>query len=87
MQTLTNWGPVAVIVAGYLLGIYFQNKRLDDFSANLFKFLDAKFEAVDYKLQGLDAKIEAKFEIQRLMLLRVEGVMDARLKHLEEKER
>ncbi len=32
-----NWGPVAVIVGGYLLGIYFQNrsnahieKRIDD---------------------------------------------------------
>jgi hypothetical protein len=34
---LQNWGPIAVIIAGYLLGIYFQNwsiahldKRIDD---------------------------------------------------------
>ncbi len=25
-----QWGPVAVIVGGYLLGIYFQNRRIDD---------------------------------------------------------
>jgi hypothetical protein len=27
---ILNWGPAAFIVGGYLLGIYFQNKRLED---------------------------------------------------------
>jgi hypothetical protein len=27
---MNQWGPVAVIVGGYLLGIFFQNRRIDD---------------------------------------------------------
>jgi archaellum component FlaC len=46
---LLNWGPVAVIVGGYLLGIYFQNrsiahveKRIDD-TNNRISHLEGEF--------------------------------------------
>ena len=44
-----NWGPVAVIVGGYLLGIYFQNRsiahlerRIDD-TNNRISHLESEF--------------------------------------------
>jgi hypothetical protein len=35
-----QWGPVAVIVGGYLLGIYFQNRRIDDLRDSINRRLD-----------------------------------------------
>ena len=39
------------------------------------------------RFDDLEKVISAKFETQTQMLLRVEGIMDARLKHLEDRER
>jgi hypothetical protein len=45
--------------------------------------IDAKFKVVDAKFDAVDAK----FDAAQQGLLRVEGVLDARLKHLEDRER
>ena len=59
-----NWGPVAVIVGGYLLGIYFQNrssallgKRIDDSSALLGKRIDDLRAEMNSRLGELNNRL------------------------------
>lgn len=61
---LNNWGPVAVIVAGYALGVFFQNRRLDDFQravdqrfTDLYRYLDVKFATVEERLAKLEKQV------------------------------
>ena len=54
-----NWGPAVLIVVGYVLSFYFQNKRLDDFKEALYKYIDVKFETVDVKLKAIDDRLKA----------------------------
>jgi len=56
MNTLNSWAPVAVIIVGYAVGLYFQNKRLDDFKDGLYRFLDAKFTTIDFKFETIDRR-------------------------------
>ncbi len=51
---MNSWTPVMIIVLGYAAGLYFQNKRLDDFRDGLYKYLDAKFKAVEDRLEKLE---------------------------------
>lgn len=60
---LQNWGAVAVIVGGYLLGIYFQNrgiahldKRIDDVN----KRIDDFKEVLRAEIRALKAEILAE---------------------------
>ena len=56
-----------------LIGILVNNSRLSDLRA----YMDARFGAVDRRFNDLEAVLTER-------MLRVEQVMDARLKHLEE---
>lgn len=47
-----------------------------------FNTVDARFDAVDARFETVEARFAAAHEA----LLRVEGVMDARLRHLELKD-
>ena len=49
--------------------------------------VNARLDGVDAKIDSLRSEMNARFEAQTQALLRVEGVFDARLKHLEERER
>jgi uncharacterized protein (DUF2164 family) len=40
MNQLDQWRPIAVVVVGYLLGIYFQNRRIDDLKDTMNKRFD-----------------------------------------------
>ena len=57
-----------------LLGVLSNNRNTDS--------LRREFTA---RLDGFEQQITAQFEASRQALLRVEGVLDARLKHVEEK--
>lgn len=50
---VNNWGPAVVVVVGYFLAYYFQNKRMDEFKQDLYKYIDAKFETVNVQLRHL----------------------------------
>lgn len=56
----SQWGAVAIIVVGYLLGIYFQNRRIDDLKDSLNK----RFDDVNRRFDDLRDLI--KSEIRRL---------------------
>jgi len=82
-----------------LIGILINNARLGDVNARLgdlrhymearFNDVDRRFNDVDRRFEDLDRKMDYRFEDMKSMwrseLHRVEEVLDARLKHLEER--
>ena len=55
------WAATAVIVLGYIVGFYFQNKRLDDLRSevnhrfdDLIRYIEARFKAVEDRLDRLE---------------------------------
>jgi hypothetical protein len=70
-------------VGGYIIGLYFQTRQIE----SLRNEMNARFEAMNARFEGLRQEMNARFDAGREALLRVEGVLDARLKHLEERER
>jgi flagellar capping protein FliD len=50
-----------------------------------FQMVDAQFQIMDARLQAMEAKLDALRETWRAELRRVEEILDARLKHLEER--
>lgn len=86
---------VAIPTVTVLVGILVNNRQLDQLQrhvdqqvvsirneiASLRNEMNARFQAVDARFQAVDARFEAAYQ----QLLRVEGVLDARLKHLEER--
>jgi hypothetical protein len=83
MNQFPQWGPTAVIVGGYLIGLYFQSRQIE----SLRNEINAKFEGLRAEMNARFEAVNARFDAGREALLRVEGVLDARLKHLEERER
>jgi hypothetical protein len=67
-----QWGPVAVIVGGYLLGIYFQNRRIDDLRDSINRRFDDLRDSINKRFDGLHDLLRS--EVKRL---------DERLDHLE----
>jgi len=68
-----------------MLGILINNARLSDLRA----LVDARFNDVDRRFNEADRKMDIRFtdikDTWRAELHRVEEVLDARLKHLEER--
>jgi predicted nucleic acid-binding Zn-ribbon protein len=62
-----QWGPVAVIVGGYLLGIYFQNRRIDDLRDSINRRFDDVRELLKSEVNRLESSINRlESEIKRL---------------------
>ena len=59
-----QWGPVAVIVGGYLLGIYFQNRRIDDLRDSMNRRFDDLRDSINKRFDGLHDLL--KSEVRRL---------------------
>jgi len=63
---VNNWAGVAVIIAGYAVGVYFQNKRIDDLklSSNAkFATIEARLIAIGVRLSAIEARL-TKLEIE-----------------------
>lgn len=59
MSPIVNqWGPVAVIVGGYLLGIFLQNRRIDDLRDSMNK----RFDDLRELLKSEVKRIEERFD-------------------------
>jgi hypothetical protein len=77
---INQWGPVAVIVGGYLLGIYFQNRRIDDLRDSINKRFDDLRDLLKSEVKRLEesiGRLEARVERVELRLDRI----DERLEH------
>jgi hypothetical protein len=71
-----------------LIGILLNNARLSDVNSRLGELrshMDTRFNDVDRRFDGVDRRFEEMKEMWRTELHRVEEVLDARLKHLEER--
>jgi hypothetical protein len=78
-----------------LIGILINNARLGDVNARLgdlrhyidarFNQVDQRFDEVDRRFDRVDGRFEEMKDLWRSELHRVEEVLDARLKHLEER--
>jgi hypothetical protein len=71
-----------------LIGILLNNARLSDVNSRLGELrshMDGRFNDVDRRFDGVERRFEEMKEMWRTELHRVEEVLDARLKHLEER--
>jgi len=59
-----QWGPVAVIVGGYLLGIYFQNRCIDDLRDSVNRRFDDLRTTMNNRFDDLHDLL--KSEVKRL---------------------
>ncbi|MGA8027144.1 MAG: hypothetical protein WB992_08350 [Bryobacteraceae bacterium] len=64
---------VGIPTLAVLVGILINNRQIDRLEKH-----------IDVQIDSLRAEMNARFEAAHQALLRVEGVMDARLKHLED---
>ncbi len=64
-----------------LIGILINNARLGD----LRHYIDQRFNQVDQRFDHVDRRFDDMKDMWRSELHRVEEVLDARLKHLEER--
>ncbi len=53
-----HWRPVAVIVGGYLLGIYFQNRRIDDLRDSMKRRFDDLRDLLKSEVKRLDERFD-----------------------------
>ena len=53
MESANNWGPAAMIVFGYIVAAFWQNKRIDDLKT----WLDSEFKHINEKLDKLDTRV------------------------------
>ena len=71
-----------------LVGILINNSRLSDTNARIADLrghMDARFAYMDNRFDGVDHRFDEMRDLWRSELYRVEQVIDARLKHLEER--
>ena len=60
MNQMNQWGPIAVIVGGYLLGVFFQSRRIDDLKDSMNK----RFDDVNSRFD--DMRDLVKSEVRRI---------------------
>ena len=75
-------------VIAVMIGILINNARLGDLNArmgDLRHHMDTRFNEVDHRFDRVDTRFEEMKDLWRSELHRVEEVLDARLKHLEER--
>jgi hypothetical protein len=84
---LTVGMPTLAVLIGILnnnLRMNDVNRRIDEQRAYMDRRFDGLQTVMDARFDGLERVMDARFAEQKSELLRVEQVMDARLRHLEE---
>jgi hypothetical protein len=94
-QLLTIARTVVPIMLTVLLGILINNGRLNDLNnrlgdlnhriAELRSYMDSRFNDVDRRFNDVDRRFDEMRDLWRSGLHRVEEVLDARLKHIEDR--
>ena len=83
MNALAQWGPVAVIVGGYRLGIFFQNRRIDDLKDSMNKRFDDMNSSVNKRFDDTNSSVNKRFDDLRDLLKSEVKRLDDRLGRLE----
>lgn len=79
-QLVTALATAAFPTFAVLIGILVNNQRLNDFA----RAVDVRFADTNRRIDGTHRHIDDVREILRGEMFRMEQVLDARLKHLEE---
>jgi predicted Holliday junction resolvase-like endonuclease len=58
LNQLNQWGLIAVIVVVYLLGIYLQNRRIDDLKDSINKRFDDMRDLIRSETKHLEERID-----------------------------
>ena len=61
---INQWGPAAVIAGGYLVGIFFQNLRIDDLRDSLATRIDDLRDSMNKRFDDLHGLL--KSEVKRI---------------------
>jgi len=88
-QLLTIVLAVVPTMVTVLVGILINNSRLTDLRTYLdarFANIDERFTGVDRRFDDVNRRFDEMRDLWRSELHRVEEVIDARLKHLEERD-
>jgi hypothetical protein len=80
-QILTIVLAAVPTMLAVLVGILLNNSRLTDLRGHM----DSRFNDVDHRFDRVDSRIDEMRDLWRSELYRVEQVIDARLKHIEER--
>jgi hypothetical protein len=78
-----QWGPVAVIVGGYLLGIYFQNRRIDDLRDSIngrFDDMNKRFDDMNKRFDDTNRRFDDLHDLLKSEVKRFDDRFD-RLEH------
>jgi hypothetical protein len=87
-QILTIALAAVPTMLAVLVGILINNSRLSDTNARIADLrghMDGRFAYMDNRFDGVDRRFDEMRDLWRSELYRVEQVIDARLKHLEER--
>jgi hypothetical protein len=79
---------IGVPTLAVMIGILLNNSRWNDLKLHMdsrFNAVDQRFNAVDQRFNAVDQRFTDMKDMWRSELHRVEEVLDARLKHLEER--
>ena len=79
-QLVTALATAAFPTVAVLVGILINNQRLNDFA----RAVDVRFAQVDARFADTNRHIDDVRDLLRAEMFRMEQVLDARLKHLEE---
>jgi len=83
-QLVTALATAAFPTFAVLAGILINNQRLNDISRNIEVRFGEVNRNVDIRFAEVNRRIEDSKDILRAEMFRIEQVLDARLKHLEE---
>ncbi len=70
-----------------LIGIFVNYRQVDSLRREMearFETMNVRFATINTEIKSLRVEMNARFQAAHEALLRVEGVLDARLKHVEE---
>jgi hypothetical protein len=88
IQLLTIALAAVPTMLAVLMGILINNSRLNDVNVRigeLRQHMDSRFNDVDRRFNDVDRRFDETHDLWRSELHRVEEVLDARLKHIEER--
>ena len=77
---LSQWGPVAVIVGGYLLGIYFQSRSIAHLDRRIDDLRDSLSRRIDDLRDSMNARFDDLHDLLKSEIKRLDERMD-RLEH------
>lgn len=81
MNPIINpWGPVAVIVGGYLLGIYFQSRSIAHLDHRIYDLRDSMTTRLDDLRESMNKRFDDLHDLLKSEVKRVESRLE-RLEH------